>query len=134
LPWRVRCASRIYSTAGKIMSEENEIQKQNDDEFETKTVTVERNGKTRTFVVRELPYPTFCKLQAALSQKDEAQGLQARERFGQNLIAASTTEDGNPITFAQVERFGSRIGKKLEAAILELNGMTETTKEDAKNA
>lgn len=109
--------------------------KQQDDDLETIIVTHERTGKpTRTFIAHERSFPAINKITAGLNHKDEAQQQQARERFSQNLIAACVTEDGKAITFDQVETMGAKLGKKLETAVLEVNGMTEPKKAEAKNA
>lgn len=103
-------------------------------DFDTSTVTVERKGKTRTFVVTEASYGFLQDLGASMTHQDDAQRKVAVAAFGANLIAATCSENGEPLTFEQAKALPGGIGKRLEKEAMDINGMNEAAKAEAKNA
>jgi hypothetical protein len=103
-------------------------------DFETSTVTVERKGKTRTFVVTEASYGFLQDLGASMTHQDDAQRKVAVAAFGANLIAATCSENGESLSFEQAKALPGGIGKRLEKEAMQINGMSEEAQADAKNA
>jgi hypothetical protein len=104
------------------------------DEYLTSEVVIERKGKKRTFLVRESNYGLLQNISAALNHQDAEKKRQAMEAFGPNIIAATCSENGEPITFDQAKAFPASIGKRLEKEALHINGMDAESQAEAKNA
>lgn len=114
------------------MSEEKKVSQE--EEFESKEITVARKGKTRTFVVKEISGLAFSRLAANLNHQDAAKQEQAREVFGANLIATTASENGEAISFDKACNLPSGIYQRLIQEANTLNGASEDQKAEAKNA
>jgi hypothetical protein len=106
------------------------------DALQTAEVTIERNGKSRTYLVTE-----FTKLDAQQAfniNKDNGKRdpVKARQVDSRLIARAVQVMDGNggltPITFAQAEVLPQSVSRKLVAAVLEINGIGGED-EDEKN-
>ena len=111
----------------------NENENENDD-FESVEVVIERNGKKRTFEVREMPYHQLQKFTAALTSQDAAKRENAAANYTTNLIASSVSENGKKLTFDEAAKLPQHIGRRLEKKILELNAADDEAANEAKNA
>jgi hypothetical protein len=114
------------------MSEENS--KPANEDYEFADITIDRKGKKRNFRISEIGGLAFTRLTTGLNHQDEAKQTQAREVFGANLIAATSSEDGQPITFDKACALPSSIFARLIKEANTLNGASEEAKEEAKNA
>ncbi len=116
------------------MKTENEAVTVNDDGCEVRIIEITRNGKTRTFEIREGAYGLINKIGAGLNHNDLAKRQQNLEMFGANIISASVFENGERITVEQAQALPGAIGKRLEKESLDINAMNAEAKDEAKNA
>lgn len=116
------------------MNDKTKTEITEEDGLEVRTVEVTRNGKTRTFQIKESSYGLINKISASLNQADDAKKLVALESFGANMISASCYEDGKRLTFEQASNLPGQIGRRLEKESISINAMDAAAKDEAKNA